>query len=323
MSRWSFTPPASAITVERSIQVLIGHEALTDVGAELGELHAEMRVPIMGRREWLEPWIQCYQDFRPLAVLVRAPSGRVDAAALLAERHLMGCEKSSGWGHGAIDHSRPTARNERAAALLGAGVARLVRSGLRPWRFCVAQLPVLGSGDSETRRRPPTGSGGRWAESMRNDQVHGKMYSVELPEKGHRKETRNLLNKASREGLDPSFVRVRDARGVAELLPEIELLFVGAGCVPWKDHEARRLYATRTSDGPRFCVSQMWEWSSSSRSDWAERLRRTSSACSTTMLTVCGIRGFHLAGRVLAPANLSSMKRSRMRSRTLASSSST
>jgi CelD/BcsL family acetyltransferase involved in cellulose biosynthesis len=118
-----------------------GLDAFRGLGAELDDLHARVGAPVSTRSLWLIPWAETHPEFEPVCVVVRSPA-RVEAAAVLARRRVMGCDMVVAAAHTLSDRIWLAAVDDASARALADAIAAFLGSITRPWFLDVRQLPV-------------------------------------------------------------------------------------------------------------------------------------------------------------------------------------
>ena len=139
------TPQHKSAAANRSlpqldVAVVEGDHVLADLSADLGALHAELRVPVNARLRWLQVWASLETSWTPWAVLVRErESGRLSAAALLARREADGVHEIVAMGHGPFGTTRLAARKS-SALVLARAVADQIAALSAPWTLTLDNL---------------------------------------------------------------------------------------------------------------------------------------------------------------------------------------
>jgi CelD/BcsL family acetyltransferase involved in cellulose biosynthesis len=203
-----------------NIGLIRGSDALAELGSALDDLHRETGAPIVARRPWLEPWIRCFGDHDPVAIVVKE-RGDLLAAALLARRRRRGITEIVRMGHGTSDHARFPARSPTAASALAAGILGELRGIHGPWRLSLAQFPPA---DPVIRRiagrlHQATVVPGDGSPRVRF--VKGRSIDRYLTRK-LRRNSRAVLNRLRIAGLTPEFARLTEVEAIAEALPQID-----------------------------------------------------------------------------------------------------
>lgn len=227
-------------------RVLAGPGVLDRLGDALDELHRATQTPVTARRPWLQTWSDCYPGFEPLAVVVDGPDRRLDGAALLAVKTRRWGLQMVGMGHGPSDQLRLPARDRAAAMALSEAVCRFLRRVASAWTLRIAQLPendsvaaLVADGLKAASIVPGVNSPTTRFRDDRRLRAHVS--------KNHHQQVRRMMNKMSRDGLEPTFRAHRDPDLIAGLLPEIERVCRA------RDHQlGRRSKLDDPSAGPFF-----------------------------------------------------------------------
>jgi CelD/BcsL family acetyltransferase involved in cellulose biosynthesis len=205
------------------VREVLGAGALEALGDRLDELHAATDVPITARRPWLEAWVRSYREYEPWAVVVEAPGGRLEAAALLARRGLGPMMEIVALGEGPSDYTRLPARSHAAAAALARSLVDRLSRLHRAWRLTVHFLP---EGDAVASQLAALLS---WARLVPGDEAPKLRFQADRRLKAHLSRSvlqreRTAWNRFQRVGLEPALVRLESPNDIRQVLDEMELV---------------------------------------------------------------------------------------------------
>jgi CelD/BcsL family acetyltransferase involved in cellulose biosynthesis len=206
-------------------EVRIGADVLTGLEDELDELLRAVGAPITARRPWLEAWLRCHPGREPRALLVRAPDGALDAAALLVLRRGRMLTEVQALGAGLSDQVRLPARDAHAAERLARAVAAELGALRGPWHLCVRHLPPADPVALALARSLPC------AVLERGDPSPALTFGAERSlrahvSKNHHQQVRRMLNRLQGDGLVPALAYLRTPAELEPLLPELEALCI-------------------------------------------------------------------------------------------------
>ncbi|MCA1707566.1 MAG: GNAT family N-acetyltransferase [Actinobacteria bacterium] len=203
------------------VRLIEGNHVLDELGTSLDELHAATATPVTAQRPWLEAWVRCYRDHKPMAVVVEGADGRLEAAALLARRSRLGVTEVFAMGHGPSDQIRLPARDRAAAEKLSCGMVNVLQALPGWWRLVLKHLPAddvvanvlaaqLSCAQLVTGDASPTTRFGA-DRSLRT-----------YVSRNHHQQVRRMHNRIRRDGLTLDVVHLQDAPEIAAVLPEVE-----------------------------------------------------------------------------------------------------
>lgn len=228
------------------VEVIDSFDEMTRVDAQLAALHGDLGVPVMARTRWLTTWASVYDQWTPMAVLVRErATGRVEAAALLARRETENGSEVVSMGHGTVACTRLPSRSERASRMLTKGIAQQLTE-LGRWTLNFQQLS---EGDPVAKLL---------AQQLPNAEIAPDLWVPQVLFKGTEglddlltRNMRRQIKKAwNRIESDQRTVEVSVARSQYEieaLLPKMEAIHIG------RDHDAGR---RSDLDDPK--VRELW-----------------------------------------------------------------
>ncbi len=223
---------SGALAGATRVEIVRGLRNIESVVADLDELHRTVGAPISSRWRWMASWFQLHPDADPQCVLVRAPSGRLDAAAILARQRHGGETRFFALDHQMANVASLFARNEQSASQLARSVADLVRSVDGPWTLEVGQV----AGTNEITRALRTQLPGlTLAEQLPVPQVllRPGMTMDELLSRGMRKQLRRAHTRLDHHAKSWEVQFHRGTGSIMALLPEIESVHIS------RDHARR------------------------------------------------------------------------------------
>ena len=141
-----FTPHTSSLAADGlvpqlEVAVVEGDRALSDLGADIGALHAELDVPVNARLRWLQVWSSLEPSWTPWGVLVRERhSSRLTAAALLARRRTTDGHEIVAMGYGPFGTTRLAAADLFSADVLARAIADHLATLQEPWTLTLDNL---------------------------------------------------------------------------------------------------------------------------------------------------------------------------------------
>ncbi|HEX9375676.1 MAG TPA: GNAT family N-acetyltransferase [Actinomycetota bacterium] len=217
-------------------RVLRGRDLLDRLGPALDDLLAAVDAPVTARRPWLQTWIECYTDLEPWGVAIESQGGRLEAAALFAERTRQGKVEIVGLGHGPCDQLRLPTRSEEAGEALATAVADELARRRGRWTLRFEQLLVDDPVAAGVVRRVRRGTlvPGDGSPVLAFDKGRDFKSYVGHNSRGVAKTMRNRVKRA---GMELAIESLRDPARVADALPEVEAV-----------HRDRDLQLVRKSD---------------------------------------------------------------------------
>jgi diguanylate cyclase (GGDEF)-like protein len=226
--------PARSRTAPLELEIVEGGWALDELTGHLDELHRATNVPLMARTRWLQAWRHVYQEHEPWAVVVRAKgTDRIEAAALLAHRHVDGLREVVGMGHGWCSCTRLPVRDARAARQLARGIVDVLQRGGHDWTLQLEQLPASDTVGRLLAQQLPNAelAPDLWVPGVdltTSDSLDG------LLSKNMRRQLRKAHNRVEADGVAMTVEFVSDEQAVEALLPDLERIHVA------RDHDAGR-----------------------------------------------------------------------------------
>ena len=121
-------------------EVLRGMRHVESILPDLAEFHKEVGAPITARWSWLSSWFQLHPDSDVQCLLVRAPSGEIDGAALFARQRLGQSLRIFTLDNQMANVASVFARNATAANTLARGIADLALNTNDPWTLTINQV---------------------------------------------------------------------------------------------------------------------------------------------------------------------------------------
>jgi CelD/BcsL family acetyltransferase involved in cellulose biosynthesis len=206
-----------------SVEVYAGRGALAELGPELDALQEATGVPITARRRWQQIWVECYPQYEPFVLAVRAGGG-LAAAAPLARRWRGPLMEVVGLGLGPSDQLRLPASTPAAAIELSEGVRGLLGRLRSAWRLRIPQLPpgdavAQGLADLLPFSRLVAAQGSPTTRFTENRTPRSYVST------NHHKQVRRMTNRLRRDGHHERFEVHRHPDDILRLMPEIERVY--------------------------------------------------------------------------------------------------
>ncbi len=230
--------PAKARRSDRSqpsanrAEVVRGIRSIEAVLPSLELFHSEVKAPVTGRWSWVSSWFQLHPEADPQCVLVRSPSGRIDAAALLARERNGDEIRYFSVNNQMANVASAFARDTSSAEVLAVGMSDLVLSATAPWSFELSQ--VAGDNivaDALAKHFPNI----ERTEQLSVPQVllTDDVSLERLLSKNMRKQLRRAAAKLALREDDWNIAFHRGTANIMALLPEIEAIHIA------RDHDRR------------------------------------------------------------------------------------
>jgi CelD/BcsL family acetyltransferase involved in cellulose biosynthesis len=198
-----------------------GLDGLRRLGPELDDLHARVGAPVSTRTLWLMTWAETHPAYEPICVVVRSAE-RVEAAAVLAKRRVLGCDLVVGAGHTLSDRIWLPARDDASARALVEAVAAFLETLTRPWFLDLRQLPVDDPVATQLLALVPSGELRDGMPLVQTRFTRGRR-TEDYTNKRHQRGIRQAQRQLSSDH-EWSFTWIRDPVEIQRILPEIEVL---------------------------------------------------------------------------------------------------
>ena len=198
-----------------------GLDAFRGLCADLDDIHARVGAPVSTRSLWLIPWAETHPEYEPVCVVIRSPE-RIEAAAVLAIRRVMGCDMVVAAAHTLSDRIWLAACDDASARALADAIAAFLESLTRPWFLDIRQLPVDDPVAAHLARLLPTSELRVGVPLPQTHFIDGKPIE-EYMGKNYRRSVRKSERKLSGDH-EWSYVWLRDPVEIERLLPEIEAI---------------------------------------------------------------------------------------------------
>ena len=131
---------AGAKSIRSRTEVVRGLRQLESVLPSLDRFHNEVDAPITARWSWLSSWFQLHPEADVHCLVVRAETGEIDGAALLARQRNGQSVRVFSVNNQMANVASIFAKNADAADTLARGIADLVNSSTGPWELELNQI---------------------------------------------------------------------------------------------------------------------------------------------------------------------------------------
>ena len=234
--------PSSRATSELHADVVASREQLDTITHDLGRLHDDLGLPAMARLRWASAWLSTYEDWDPLAFVLRdRRSGQLEAAALLATRVSTNRIDLVAVGHGPIGQTRFPSRSDRGVRMLAKVIVDHLATLPAPWRLRCSQLL---DGDEVAlllAQKLPYAelTADQWVPQI---DLRGQTSLTGLLSHNTQRQIRKARNRIAADGQVMTSQTATALDAIAEILPTLEAIHIE------RDHLTR---ATSDLDDPR------------------------------------------------------------------------
>lgn len=229
------------------VQVREGLSEIRPVAADLDELVADLKMPVMASWDWLQHWSEAFEHWMPVMIEVRAAeTQQLMACAMLATQSSGESTQVVAMGHGGSLYAGLPARNNDAAKALAQGIVDNLDAMSGVWSMDLEQLPEH---DETLGHLVGAVEQGQLLPELRVPRVlFATAHTVEeVLSKSKRKQLRRARSRITNEGLEMIIAFDRGRAISSELLDEVESVHIS------RDRDSRR-----NSDLDRPAEREFW-----------------------------------------------------------------